>query len=62
MFYTVLEGAKLAGVEPRAYLRSAADAALPGGPPLPPHVYREQLRAERAAMRSAAVSLPAPVS
>ena len=40
----------------------AAEAALTGQPPLLPHVYREQLRAERAATRSASVSPPALVS
>lgn len=35
---------------------------LTGKPPLLPHVYREQLRAERAAMRSTAISPPALVS
>jgi transposase len=62
VFYTVLESAKLAGAEPRNYLRAAAEAALTGRPPLLPHVYWEQLRAERAAVRSAAVSLSADVS
>ncbi|MDB4987225.1 MAG: hypothetical protein JWN04_2403 [Myxococcaceae bacterium] len=62
VLYTLLESAKLAGVEPRAYLRAAAEAALTGRPPLLPHVYREQLRAERAAVRSATVSLSADVS
>ena len=62
VLYTLLESAKLAGVEPRDYLRAAAVAELMGQPPLLPHVYREQLRAERAAMRSASVSPPTPVS
>ncbi|MDB4987436.1 MAG: hypothetical protein JWN04_2614, partial [Myxococcaceae bacterium] len=62
VFYTLIESAKRAGVEPRAYLRAAAEAALTGKPPLLPHVYREQLRAERAAMRSTAISPPALVS
>ena len=62
VLYTLLESAKLAGVEPRAYVRAAAEAALTGGPPLLPHLYREQLRAERAAMRSALVSPPGPFS
>jgi hypothetical protein len=47
-------------VEPRAYLRGATAAALTGALPLLPHVYREQLRAERAALRSASISPPAP--
>jgi hypothetical protein len=60
--YSLLERAKLAGVEPRDYLRAAAEAALTGKPPLLPHVYREHLRAERAARRSAEVRPPALVS
>lgn len=44
LFYTLLESAKLCGVEPRAYLRAAAEADLRGEPPLLPHAYREQLR------------------
>ncbi|MDB4987213.1 MAG: hypothetical protein JWN04_2391, partial [Myxococcaceae bacterium] len=59
VLYTLLESA---GVEPRDYLHAAAEAALTGKPPLLPHVYREQLRAERAAMRSASVTLPAFIS
>jgi transposase len=36
LFYTLLESAKLAGVDPRAYLRAAVHAALAGQPvPLP---------------------------
>lgn len=37
LFYSLLESAKLAGVEPRAYLRTATLAALRGEPPLLPH-------------------------
>jgi transposase len=44
VLYTLLESAKLARVEPRAYLRAAAEAALCGREPLPPHVHREQTR------------------
>ncbi|MDB4984823.1 MAG: hypothetical protein JWN04_1 [Myxococcaceae bacterium] len=62
VLYTLIETAKLSGVEPRDYLRAAVEAALTGKPPLLPHVYREQLRAERAAVRTAAVSLSADVS
>ncbi|MDB4988300.1 MAG: hypothetical protein JWN04_3478 [Myxococcaceae bacterium] len=62
VLYTLLESAKLAGVEPRDYLHAAAEAALTGTPPLLPHVYREQLRRERAAVRSASVSPPALVA
>jgi hypothetical protein len=58
----LLERAKLAGVEPRAHLRAASEAALTGGPTILPHVYREQVRAERAATRSASASPPAPLS
>ncbi|MBS2028792.1 MAG: hypothetical protein JST54_12900 [Deltaproteobacteria bacterium] len=36
LFYSLLESAKLCGVEPKAYLRAAALAALAGEPiPLP---------------------------
>jgi len=36
LFYTLIESAKLAGVEPKAYLRAATLAALAGTePPLP---------------------------
>jgi transposase len=45
LFYSLLESAKLAGVEPKAYLRAAARAALRGEPPLLPH----QLAANAAA-------------
>ena len=44
VLYTLLESAKLARVEPRSYLRAAAEAALTGRPPLLPHVYRERIR------------------
>ena len=37
LFYSLLESAKLCGVEPKAYLRAAARAALRGEPPLLPH-------------------------
>jgi hypothetical protein len=36
LFYSAIESAKLAGVEPKAYLRAATHAALQGDPiPLP---------------------------
>ena len=37
LFYSLLESAKLCRVEPKAYLRAAARAALRGEPPLLPH-------------------------
>jgi transposase len=41
VFYTLIESAKLAGVEPAAYLKRAAQIALDGGePPLPHEVAR----------------------
>ena len=39
LFYTLMESAKLAGVDPRAYLRTAVHAALAGEPVLLPHPY-----------------------
>jgi hypothetical protein len=42
VLYTLLESAKLARVEPRSYLRAAAETALQGREPLLPHVHREQ--------------------
>ena len=47
VFYTLLESAKLVGVEPRDYLRAAAENAVTAAPALLPHRYREQLRAAR---------------
>jgi hypothetical protein len=44
VLYTLLESAKLARVEPRGYLRAAAEAAITGKPPLLPHVHRAGLR------------------
>lgn len=44
LFYTLLESAKLARVEPHGYLRAAAEAALAGQPPLLPHAYRQRLK------------------
>jgi len=38
-FYTLIESAKLAGVEPAAYLTRAAQAALDGGESLLPHEF-----------------------
>jgi hypothetical protein len=37
LFYTLIESAKLAGVEPAAYLKRAAEIALSGGEPPLPH-------------------------
>lgn len=37
LFYSLVESAKLAGVDPRTYLREAATAALRNQPPLLPH-------------------------
>jgi len=37
ILYSLLESAKLCGVDPKAYLRAAALAALNGEPPLLPH-------------------------
>ena len=45
LFYSLLESAKLAGVEPHGYLMAAAEAALAGDAPLLPHVHRQNLRA-----------------
>jgi hypothetical protein len=42
--YTPLESAKLSRVEPRSYLRAAAEAAITAKPPLLPHVHRDGLR------------------
>ncbi len=44
LLYTLLESARLAGVEPRAYLRATAEAALRGDAPLLPHVHSEALQ------------------
>jgi hypothetical protein len=44
LFYTLLESAKLAGVEPRGYLRAAAEAALKGEAPLLPHAHRATIK------------------
>ncbi len=37
VFYTLIETAKLLGIEPGDYLRRAAEAALAGAEPLLPH-------------------------
>jgi transposase len=37
LFYTIIESAKLCGLEPKAYLKAAVRAALRGETPLPPH-------------------------
>lgn len=39
ILYSLLESAKLCGVEPKAYLRAAVLAALNGDSPLLPHQY-----------------------
>lgn len=39
LFYTLVESAKLAGIEPRSYLRAATIAALNGETPLLPHEF-----------------------
>lgn len=39
LFYSLLESAKLCGVEPKAYLRAATHAALRGDAPLLPHQF-----------------------
>ena len=39
LFYTLVESAKLAGIEPRSYLRAAIIAALNGETPLLPHEF-----------------------
>ena len=36
VFYSLIESAKLVGVEPAEYLRRAAEAALAGGEPIVP--------------------------
>jgi transposase len=43
LFYSLIETAALCGVDPRAYLRAAAVAALSGQPPLLPHVFKRSL-------------------
>jgi transposase len=40
LFYSLLESAKLAGVDPAKYLRAAAEAAIRGGAALLPHQMR----------------------
>lgn len=40
LFYSLVESAKLSGVEPKAYLRRATAAALAGEPPVLPHHLR----------------------
>lgn len=40
LFYSLLETASMVGVDPKAYLRAAAAAALQGRPPLLPHAYK----------------------
>jgi transposase len=42
LFYTMIESAKLNGLDPKAYLRAAAEAALTGKPPLLPHQFKQQ--------------------
>ena len=45
LFYSMLESAKLAGVEPKAYLRNAVAEALAGNAPMLPCEYRASLAA-----------------
>jgi hypothetical protein len=40
LFYSLLETASMLGVDPKAYLRAAAAAALQGHAPLLPHAYK----------------------
>lgn len=40
LFYSLIESAKLAGVDPAKYLRAAAEAAIRGGAALLPHQFR----------------------
>jgi hypothetical protein len=40
LFYSLVESAKLAGVDPAKYLRAAAEAAIRGGAALLPHQMR----------------------
>jgi hypothetical protein len=42
MFYTLVQSAKLSGVEPKTYLRLAATRALRGWPVVLPHEVTEQ--------------------
>jgi hypothetical protein len=55
VLYSLLESAKLAGVEPRDYLRAAAEAALTGQPPLLPHAHCERMRSTRKNENAAAI-------
>jgi transposase len=48
LFYTLLESAKLAGLEPRAYLRRAVHAALRGEPAPTPHEVAAEIAAPQA--------------
>lgn len=45
VFYSLLESASMVGVDPKAYLRAAAVAALTGAEPLLPHAYKAALTA-----------------
>lgn len=45
LFYSLLETASMVGVDPKAYLRAAAAAALQGHAPLLPHAYKAALAA-----------------
>ena len=45
IFYSLIESAKLVGIEPKAYLREATIAALTGQSVLLPHEVAEQLAA-----------------
>jgi transposase len=44
LFYSLIETAALCGVDPRAYLRAAAEAELRQEPPLLPHDFKRKLR------------------
>ena len=48
LFYSLIESAKLAGVEPKAYLRLVAQAALRGEKPPLPHEIARGLTSARA--------------
>ena len=54
LFYSLCESAKLAGVDPRAYLRAATLAALRGEGALLPHTYAAAVNAAASANRPAA--------
>jgi transposase len=49
LYYTLIESAKLNGIDPRKYLRHAAEAALQKQPVLLPHQYAERFGRDTAA-------------